>query len=131
MTLDPWSVRHVLTNPTIYEKPWQIRDHISNFLGNGLISAEGHIYKHQRRVVAPAFSRQYVRGLLPLFFNKGNQLKDKWMGLVREGGQTYEEYVKVDVYDELKRATLEVMGHAGQIIWYLFWLELIQNSLRL
>jgi len=53
------------------------------------------------------------------------------MGLVREGGQTYEEYVKVDVYDELKRATLEVMGHAGQIIWYLFWLELIQNSLRL
>jgi len=118
--LDPWSIRHVLTNPTIYEKPWQIRGHISNILGNGLISAEGSIYKHQRRVIAPTFSRQYLRGLLPLFFNKGNQLKERWMGLICGGTKTCEEHVTVDVYEEMKRATLEVMGHAGQIIWRLF-----------
>jgi len=111
--LDPWSVRHVLTNPT-YEKPWQTRDLISTLIGNGLISAEGLIYKHQRRVIAPAFSRQYVRGLLPLFFNKGNQLKEKWMDLVcGKGAKTCEEHVTVDVYDELKKLTLAVMGHAG------------------
>ena len=108
MTLDPWSVRHVLTNPTIYEKPWQIRHNISNLLGNGLLSVEGHIYKRQRRVIAPAFSRQYIQGLLPLFFNEGNQLKEGWMSLVG-----CEEHVTVNVYDEMKRVTLAVMGHAG------------------
>jgi len=118
--LDPWSVRHVLTNPTIYEKPWQIRHNISNLLGNGLLSVEGYIYKRQRRVIAPAFSRQYIQGLLPLFFNKGNELKEKWMSLVGEGVKTYVEHVTVDVYDEMKRMTLEIMGHAGQIIWNLF-----------
>jgi len=100
-------------------------------LGNGLLAAEGHIHKRQRRIVAPVFSRQYVQGLLPLFFTKGNQLKEKWMGLVCEGAETYEEHVTVNVYDELKRVTLEVVGHAGQVIWHLFWLELIQNSPRL
>ena len=120
MTLDPWSVRHVLTNPTMYEKPWQIRHNISNLLGNGLLSVEGYIYKRQRRVIAHAFSRQYIQGLLPLFFNKGNELKEKWMSLVGEGVKTYVEHITVDVYDEMKRMTLEVMGRAGQIIWNLF-----------
>ena len=131
LTLDPWSVQHVLTNPMIYEKPWQIRHNISNVLGNGLLAVEGHIHKCQRRVVASVFSRQYIQGLLPLFFNKGNQLKEKWMGLVCEGAKTYEKHVTVDVYGELKRATLEVVGYAGQMIWHSFWLELIQNSPRL
>jgi len=85
-------------------------------LGNGLLAAEGHIHKRQRRVVAPVFSRQYIQGLLPLFFNKGNQLKERWMGLVCEGAKTHEEHVTVDVYGELKRVTLEVVGHAGETI---------------
>jgi len=85
-------------------------------LGNGLLAAEGHIHKRQRRVVAPVFSRQYIQGLLPLFFNKGDQLKERWMGLACEGAKTHEEHVTVDVYGELKRVTLEVVGHAGETI---------------
>jgi len=53
------------------------------------------------------------------------------MGLVCEGARTYEEHATVDVYGELKWAALEVMGHAGQIVWCLFWPKLIQNSLGL
>ena len=53
------------------------------------------------------------------------------MGLACEGAKTHEEHVTVDVYGELKRVTLEVVGHAGETIWHLFWLELIQISLRL
>jgi len=78
----------------------------------GISSAVGHDHKRQRRLVAPVLSRQYVQGLLPLFFKKSDQLKEKWMGLFSEGTQTYEG-VTVDVYNELKTAMLEVIGHAG------------------
>lgn len=112
MTLDPQSIKHILTSP-MYEKPRNARDLFSTLSCRmGVASAVGHDYQRQRRLVIPALSRQYVQGLLPLFFKKGDQLKERWMGLFSEDTQTYEG-MKVDVYNELKTTILEVMGHAG------------------
>ncbi|KAF5354697.1 hypothetical protein D9756_005236 [Leucocoprinus leucothites] len=114
LTLDPLSVQHVLKNTTIYEKPWQSRALITSLIGCGMLSAEGHVHKRQRRVATPAFSIQNLRELIPLVFNKGTQLKDKWMRLASEGAQTCEgPAATVDVCRELSRATFDVIGIAG------------------
>jgi hypothetical protein len=42
------------------------------------------VHKRQRRVATPAFSIQNMRALVPLVFNKGEELKDRWMGLIQE-----------------------------------------------
>jgi len=55
--------------------------------------SKGHDYQRQGRLVILALSRKYVQGLLLLFLRKG----DQWTA-----------GVVVDVYNELKRAILEI-----------------------
>ncbi|KXN90645.1 Cytochrome P450 4F1 [Leucoagaricus sp. SymC.cos] len=114
LTLDPLSVQHVLKNSTIYEKPWQSRTLITSLIGCGMLSAEGNIHKRQRRVATPAFSIQNLRELVPLVFDKGNQLKDKWVGIISNGPQTCGgSSARLDVCHWISRATFDVIGIAG------------------
>lgn len=114
LTLDPLSVQHVLKNSTIYEKPWQSRTLITSLIGCGILSAEGHVHKRQRRVATPAFSIQNLRELVPLVFNKGSQLKDKWMSMITEDCQSPEDpSLTLDICHWISRATFDVIGIAG------------------
>ncbi|KDR75950.1 hypothetical protein GALMADRAFT_1331936 [Galerina marginata CBS 339.88] len=109
LTLDPVSVAHVLKNSTVYEKPWQSRRLITSLIGCGMLAAEGHVHKRQRRVSTPAFSIQNLRALVPLVFNKGNELKDKWMQIAN----TSSGPLTIDVCHWISRATFDVIGLAG------------------
>ncbi|KAF8200874.1 cytochrome P450 [Pholiota molesta] len=109
LTLDPVSVAHVLKNSTIYEKPWQSRRLITSLIGCGMLAAEGLVHKRQRRVATPAFSIQNLRGLVPLVFNKGNELKDRWLQMI----QASPEPLTIDVCHWISRATFDVIGLAG------------------
>ncbi|KAF9478642.1 cytochrome-450 hydroxylase [Pholiota conissans] len=109
LTLDPVSVAHVLKNSTIYEKPWQSRRLITSLIGCGMLAAEGQVHKRQRRVATPAFSIQNLRGLVPLVFNKGNELKDKWLKMI----EASPEPLTIDVCHWVSRATFDVIGLAG------------------
>lgn len=114
LTLDPLSVSHVLKNSTIYEKPWQSRKLITSLIGCGMLGAEGQVHKRHRRVATPAFSIQNLRALVPLVFQKGSQLKDRWMEMAiqaEESSQNSE--IKVDVCHWINRATFDVIGLAG------------------
>jgi hypothetical protein len=77
------SISH-LENPNIYEKPSITRRVIEWLVGCGVPAAEGNAHKRQRRIAEPAFSIQNMRAFVPLVFNKGEELKDRWMGLVQE-----------------------------------------------
>ncbi|KAF8134634.1 cytochrome P450 [Boletus edulis] len=112
LPLDPVSVSHVLKNSAIYEKPWQSRRMISGLIGCGMLAAEGHVHRRQRRVATPAFSIQNLRALVPLVFRKGNELRDKWAELV-DKPPTGEEGIEIDVCHWISRATFDVMGLAG------------------
>lgn len=120
LTLDPVSLSHVLKNSTIYEKPWQSRRLITSLIGCGMLSAEGQVHKRQRRVSTPAFSIQNMRALVPLVFDKGNELKDRWMDMIveqsqAEGGEKSETQGTVlDVCHWVSRATFDVIGLAGE-----------------
>ena len=111
LTLDPLSVAYVLKNSTIFEKPWQSRRMITSLIGCGMLAAEGHVHKRQRRVGTPAFSVQNLRALVPLVFQKGNQLKERWLQLAQESPFT--DHLTLDVCHWISRATLDVIGVAG------------------
>ncbi|KAH9994912.1 cytochrome P450 [Russula compacta] len=117
LPLDPVTLAHVLKNPTTYEKPWQSRRMIEGLIGRGMLAAEGQVHKRQRRVATPAFSMQNMRALVPLVFNKGEELKDRWMGLIQEqavdGSRKTPVGIRLDVCHWVSRATFDIIGLAG------------------
>ena len=117
LPLDPVTVAHVLKNSTLYEKPVLSRRIIEGLIGCGMLAAEGHVHKRQRRVATPAFSVQNMRALVPLVFNKGEELKDRWMGLIQEqtidNSQKNPIGIRLDVCHWVSRATFDVIGLAG------------------
>jgi hypothetical protein len=84
-----------------------------------MLAAEGHVHKRQRRVATPAFSIQNMRALVPVVFNKGEELKDRWMGLIQENAIKVSQDshnpigLRLDVCHWLSRATFDVIGLAG------------------
>jgi cytochrome P450 len=120
LPLDPVTVAHVLKNSTIYEKPPQSRRLLEGLIGYGMIATEGLDHKRQRRVATPAFSVQNMRALVPLVFNKGEELKDRWMGLIQEqaidGSQKNPTGTRLDVCRWMSRATFDVIGLAGRFL---------------
>ena len=120
LPLDPVTVSHVLNNTNIYEKPSISRRLIEWLIGYGVHAAEGNAHKRQRRVAAPAFSIQNMRAFVPLIFNKGEELKDRWMGLIQEqavkDGQKNPMGLQLDVCHWVSRATFDVIGLAGAFL---------------
>ena len=120
LPLDPVTVAHVLKNSTIYEKPALSRRIIEGLIGCGMFAAEGPVHKRQRRVATPAFSVQNMRALVPLVFNKGEELKDRWMGLIQEqaihNSQKNPAGIRLDVCHWMSRATFDVIGLAGKLL---------------
>ncbi|KAI0062940.1 cytochrome P450 [Artomyces pyxidatus] len=117
LPLDPVSLAHILRNYTIYEKPWQSRRLISGLVGCGMFAAEGETYSRHRRVASPAFSWRNLRALVPLVFNKGEELKDKWKEMMEQqvpelGGKSGMG-LKLDVCHWISRATFDVVGLAA------------------
>lgn len=99
----------------IYEKPWQSRRLITGFIGCGMLAAEGNVHKRQRRVATPAFSVQNMRELVPLVFAKGDELKEKWLEMIRDASPGAEKGgMKLDVCHWVSRATFDVIGSAGK-----------------
>jgi cytochrome P450 len=105
-----------MKNPTIYEKPSISRRVIEGLIGCGMLAAEGSVHRRQRRVATPAFSNQNLRALVPLVFNKGEELKDRWMGLIQEQAVDSSEKpkgIRLDICHWVSRATFDVIGIAG------------------
>jgi len=109
MTLDPVAIMHVLNRSAIYEKPWQSRRLITRLIGEGMLGSEGNVHKRQRKVSNPAFSQQNLNALLPVFFEKAQELRDRFAGLIGdcEGG------LKIDIMHWISRTTFDIIGLAG------------------
>ena len=128
LSLDPVTIAHILKYSTVYEKATLARRIIGGLIGCGMFVAEGEVYQRQRRVATPAFSVQTMRALVPLVFNKAEELKDRWMALIQEqaidNSQKKPPGIRLDVCRWLSRATFDVMGLAGQ------YLSLLISTIR-
>ncbi|KAF8167846.1 cytochrome P450 [Crassisporium funariophilum] len=118
MSFDFRVISHVLSSPT-FEKPWQTRTFLGRLIGRGIFSMEGATHKMQRRVIAPAFTSQSIKAVTPVFVQKGEELCDRWKGLVSEASfraQLDNEEAAgavIDVAHWISRASFDVIGLAG------------------
>ncbi|EST09030.1 Cytochrome P450 [Kalmanozyma brasiliensis GHG001] len=76
---DPRAMLHMLSaaNSYTYEKPASTRLVLKNFLGEGVLVAEGEVHKRQRKILQPAFNVGAIRELNPVFMRYSRELAEK------------------------------------------------------
>ncbi|CDR99472.1 hypothetical protein, partial [Sporisorium scitamineum] len=76
---DAKAMLHMLSavNSYNYEKPSSTRLVLKNFLGEGVLVAEGDVHKRQRKILQPAFNVGAIRELNPIFMRYSRELTDK------------------------------------------------------
>jgi cytochrome P450 len=77
--LDPAVVQHVLqTNAGNYAKPDIVKKLLSPVIGRGLLTADGTLWRDQRRIVAASFAPAAIDPLLPVFANAARETAARW-----------------------------------------------------
>lgn len=72
-------VRHVLqTNAKNYSKRTYAFDKMRLFLGQGLVTSDGELWKRQRRIAAPAFHRQRIEAFAGTMVQATRDLLERW-----------------------------------------------------
>jgi len=76
---DPDGVKHVLLdNHANYTKPRLIRDALAPAIGEGLLTAEGDLWREQRKLMAPIFTPTTVKSFLPIFVDQARASAARW-----------------------------------------------------
>lgn len=101
----PDLVRRVLTDPDTFGQSDVMRRSLAPLLGDGVLTADGARWRHQRRAAAPAFRNEEVLRLLPLMTAAAEAACDRWLAQLGQTGpgQT------VNVMTEMMRTTLDVI----------------------
>lgn len=131
------AVSYLLNHPELFPKPAQSRQALSALIGEGLSLVEGATHKRQRRILNPSFNLQVTKDVLPIFWEKGYELKDKMAALIaddkdgeaaptppkkedvlayappRGEGAVGGQGRKVDVLKFVSMASIDIIGLAG------------------
>jgi cytochrome P450 len=103
MLAHPGAIRHVLVDNTAnYRRPVTARRLLRPGTGEGLLLAEGAVWRHQRRTLSPAFTPRAIDRLFPHFHAGAERLVE---ALGRAGPQ-------VNLAREFQRATLDIAARA-------------------
>ncbi|EMD33505.1 hypothetical protein CERSUDRAFT_118080 [Gelatoporia subvermispora B] len=109
LTADLRALNHILTHSTDYHKPEKSRDMIAHLVGKGMLYAEDDQHRSQRRIMNPAFGPGQIRDLTCVFVEKAVQLRDSWGVRISD----VSESARINVFDDLTRTALDVIGLAG------------------
>lgn len=123
ITLDFRSVSYILNSP-LYEKPWQTRSVLSRLLGRGISALEGTDHKVLRKLLGPAFTARATRVTAPIFFQKAEELRDRWDTLLSDHTPKHSlssstaapallKETNIDIAHWASRATFDIIGLAG------------------
>lgn len=75
------AVRHVLqANAKNYSKRTRATAKMSLFLGKGLVTSDGELWRRQRRIAAPAFHKQRIEGFAGTMVRATSEMLDRWTG---------------------------------------------------
>ncbi|KAJ7258932.1 cytochrome P450 [Mycena rebaudengoi] len=114
-TSDIKAINHIVTNTNLYGKgPVAIRS-LKSLVGNGIISVEGDPHKQQRKLLNPAFGTAQIRRLTEIFVERSLQLREVLSREITKSAATGDrkDSVRIEVAAWVRRATLDMIGHAG------------------
>lgn len=85
VVLNPDWVQHILLdNAANYEKPRLVKRILSPTIGRGLLTADGELWRAQRKIVAASFTPPAVDALVPVFARAGARMARSWTAGVRD-----------------------------------------------
>lgn len=100
----PAAIHHALVaHPERYSKRSRGFIKLREFLGDGLLTAEGEHWRRQRRIAQPAFHRQRIAGFAATMTRLTKAMLQRWDHLSARGEV-------VDVDREMTRLTLRIAG---------------------
>ncbi len=100
--LDPEMVEHVLLDNAVnYAKPDIVKSLLDPIIGRGLLTADGDLWREQRRIVAASFSPAAVEAQRGMFVQAARSAMDRW----QDGGRR-------DMAAESTRTTMTVIALA-------------------
>ena len=101
LVASPAGVNQVLAeNNKSYGKKTRGFDQLRLILGNGLLTAEGELWKRQRRIAQPAFHRQRIASFAQTMVRASEECAARW-----EKTTGF-----VDAHEEMMRLTLQIVG---------------------
>ncbi|PMD46560.1 cytochrome P450 [Hyaloscypha variabilis F] len=115
----------ILTDPKAITQPYQTDAYeyvksvngkkiIEAILGNGLVVAEGHDHKYQKKHLAPVFNFRVVKNLYPLFWKKSSELVSSIIAEIdTKPNSSGVISGTVDIDEWSGRIGLDIIGKAG------------------
>ncbi|KAF3433237.1 hypothetical protein FNV43_RR24339 [Rhamnella rubrinervis] len=90
-------------------KPSYVTKRLAPMLGNGILRSNGHSWAQQRKIVAPEFFMDKVKGMVGIIVESAQPLLRKWEECIEtQGGVTAE--IKVD--EDLRGVSADVISRA-------------------
>jgi cytochrome P450 len=105
-------VKHVLQdNNQNYVKGW-VFDRIRPYWGESLLTAEGDVWRQQRRRVQPSFKREHTHGFAPIVTIRTAEMLARWESAASTRGE-------LALYNEMTELALVIIGDVlfGVDLW--------------
>ena len=100
---DPAVIEHVLKDNARNYTKGPSYERFRAFIGNGLLTSEGELWRRQRRLVQPLFHHESIARFTAVVAELASELLGEWEGHARAGAP-------VDVAADLMRLSLAVVG---------------------
>ncbi|XP_057776788.1 cytochrome P450 714A1-like [Salvia miltiorrhiza] len=84
-------------------KPSYITKRLAPMLGNGILRSNGHLWAQQRKIVAPEFFMDKVKGMVGLMLESAESLTTKWANI---------DVVEVRAEEDLRSVSADVISKA-------------------
>ncbi|XP_050219771.1 cytochrome P450 714A1-like [Mercurialis annua] len=93
-------------------KPTYMTKRLEPMLGNGVIRSNGHVWSQQRKIIAPQFFMDKVKGMVGLMVESAQGLVSKWEGLIEaECGMEAVE-IEIEIDEELRSLSANMIARA-------------------
>ncbi|KZT71850.1 cytochrome P450 [Daedalea quercina L-15889] len=106
---DHAAVQHIFQNTDDYVKSPAFRPPVANVLGKGVVWAEGDDHKKQRRVLAPAFSPEAIKGMADDISECSEKLESRLTNQVFAHGGA----ATVNIVEQTSTCTLDIIGRVA------------------
>ncbi|KAL0452626.1 UNVERIFIED_CONTAM: cytochrome [Sesamum latifolium] len=90
-------------------KPSYVTKRLAPMLGNGILRSNGHIWAQQRKIVAPEFFMDKVKGMVGLMVESAESLTRKWEGCIESQGGKMAE---IKAEEDLRSVSADVISKA-------------------